>query len=232
MYDLKPAKFGQGNLVVTRASYYDRPDGGKGRTRYSDFVTVSINARLGAGREVGASLDTGRTVQDDCFVIDSPQQLLNCRVVTPFKGQTQVKVHGVLPLPAGFVVSGVVQNSSGVSYRADYVARNDEIAPSLGRNLAACGTRAVCTATAVVPLVAPQTLFEPRRTLVDVRVSRIFQLAGRTRVRANVDIFNVFNDDSIVNNINHVFGPFWRRGGGRGSLSTARLVQVGGQITF
>jgi hypothetical protein len=232
MYDLRPALFGVGDRVVTRASNFDRPDGGKGRTRYSDFFAGSINARLGRGIELGGSLDTGRTVQDDCFVVDSPQQLLYCRVVTPFTGQTQIKMHGVMPLPAGFVVSAVFQNVSGISYSADYTARNDEIAPSLGRNLSACGTRAVCSATAVVPLIAPQTHFEPRRTVVDMRVSRIFPLGDRARVRANVDIYNVFNDASVINNINHTFGPFWRRGQGRGAISTSRLVQVGGQLTF
>ena len=109
-------------------------------------------------------MDTGRTVEDNCFVVDSPQALLNCHVVTPFRGQTQVKVHGSYPLPAGFVVSGVFQNVSGVSYDANYAVPNAAIAPSLGRNLAACGTRAVCTATVSVPLIAPKTQFEPRRT--------------------------------------------------------------------
>ena len=37
---------------------------------------------------------------------------------------------------------------------AAYTASNAEIAPSLGRNLAACAGRVPCTATAIVPLEA------------------------------------------------------------------------------
>ena len=109
-------------------------------------------------------LDTGRSVNDNCFVIDSPQQLLNCRVVTPFKALTDLKLNGSYPLPGEFMVAGVFQNVSGPAIGADYAVSTTEIAPSLGRNLAACGTRVVCTATATVPLRRPQTEFEDRRT--------------------------------------------------------------------
>src|SRR5207249_10212028 len=47
----------------------------------------------------------------------------------------------------------------------------DTLAGSLGRNLSACGSRTIdtCTATVSVPVVEPQTLFEDRRSQVDVR---------------------------------------------------------------
>jgi len=65
-----------------------------------------------------AGFDTGRSVNDRCFVVDSPRELLNCRVVTPFKAQTQVKVNGSYPLPAGFTVAGTYQNTSGIAVDA------------------------------------------------------------------------------------------------------------------
>jgi hypothetical protein len=234
LYDIAPAKFGLGDQVYTRASNYDRPDGGKGKFRYSDFVGISINSRLGPGATLGGSVDTGRSVTDSCFVVDSPQELLNCRVITPFKAQTQIKVFGSYPLPAGFSVSGVLQNLSGIPYDANYAAPNDEIARSLGRNLAACGGRAVCTATTTVPLVPPMTLFESRRTLLDLRASRTFSLGRTMRVRANFDVYNVLNDSSLVG-INNTYGSNWRRplaGPFDGGLVDGRLIQFGGQLTF
>ena len=81
-------------------------------------------------------------------MVDSPQELLYCRVVTPFKGQTQFKVNGSYPLPGQFVVSGTYQNLPGVPYEANYNVTSAEVAPSLGRPLAG-GTR-----TVLVPLVA------------------------------------------------------------------------------
>ena len=54
------------------------------------------------------------------------------------------------------------------------MATNREVAPSLGRNLAACGaaTIATCTATVTVPLVEPQTLFEKRYSQLDLRLTK------------------------------------------------------------
>ena len=93
LYDVGPRSSARATKSVTRASNY-----GNGKSRVSDFFTVSVNTRLGAGIELGGSVDTGRTVEDNCFVVDSPQQLLNCRIVTPFKSQTQIKVYGSLPV--------------------------------------------------------------------------------------------------------------------------------------
>ncbi len=228
LYDVVPAKFGLGNLLVTRASNY-----GKGKLRISDFFTASINTRFGEGIELGASLDTGRTMEDLCFVVDSPQELLHCRRVMPFRGQTEIKVHGVYPLPGGFAVSGIFENLSGVPYEANYTVRNAEIAPSLGRNLAACGTRTVCTASVTVPLIAPRTEFEPRRSLLDLRLSKVFSVGPRTRLRANFDVYNALNDSSILV-INNNYGAFWRQPGGgfSGGLVVSRLIQFGGELSF
>jgi hypothetical protein len=75
-------------------------------------------------------------------------QLLNCRTVVPFGAQTQVKLNGSYPLPGGFMVGGIFQNISGPQITASYAARSAAIELSLGRNLAASGTRPPCTATA------------------------------------------------------------------------------------
>jgi hypothetical protein len=223
LYDVVPAKFGQGVEVVRRPSHY-----GNGQSRTSDFFTVSLNARFGNGVEYGASLDTGQSVDDKCFVVNSPQVLLNCRVVTPFSAQTQIKAYANYRLPLGFSVSGVLQNLAGIPHLANYAATNTEIAPSLGRNLAACGTRVVCTATATVPLIAPQTDFEPWRTLLDLRISKQFPLGRQRSFRANFDIYNVLNDSSVTS-LNTTFGAAWLR---PLSVLNGRLIQFGGQLLF
>ena len=136
LYDVAPAKFGQVNNLVTKASDYLR-GGGRRHLRLGASAcagqatappaanrtsSASASTRGSAGIQLGGGVDTGRTVNDNCFVIDSPQQLLNCRVVTPFKAQTQVKVFGSYPLPADFVVSGTLQNLSGAPIEANYPA--------------------------------------------------------------------------------------------------------------
>ena len=177
---IAPAKFGQVSSVVTQTSHFGK------QTQRNDFINVSVNARLTRGLQLGAGLDTGRTVNDVCFNVDSPganaaslpgisatpapftattidgQPI--CRSVTPFSGQTQLKGFGSYPLPKDFVVSVVYQNISGPPVTASYAAPSSIIAPSLGRNLAACGSRIVCTNTAAVPLIVPNSQFEDRMT--------------------------------------------------------------------
>ncbi|MQA29963.1 MAG: TonB-dependent receptor [Luteitalea sp.] len=223
LYDIAPAKFGAGDLLIARASEY-----GDGKSRVSQFVTGSVNTRF-AGIELGASVDTGRIVEDRCFVVDSPQELLNCRVVTPFKGQTRLKLHGVYPLPGGVTVSGVFEGLPGSPYEANYEVSNAEVAPSLGRNLAACGTRVVCTSSVTVPLFAPQTLFQPRRTLLDLRLSKRFEVGPGRSLRANLDVYNVLNDGSILTTNNN-YGSQWLLPSG--GILAARTVQIGGQLSF
>ena len=229
LYDVSPAKFGQGNVLTERASLH----GGKRRT--SDFVTVSLNGRLTGGGVIGGSFDTGRTVQDQCFVIDSPQELLHCRQVTPFGNQTQIKLHGTYPLPGGFDVSAVLQNVSGVEYEADWRAPNDMIAPSLGRNLAACGTGGgACSASVVVPLLAPHEQSEGRRTVLDVQASKLVSV-GASRLRLNLEVFNVLNRSDLVT-VNNNFGSQWRlpTPGSSSQLGMlgGRTIQFGAQMDF
>ncbi|MBI3265398.1 MAG: hypothetical protein HYZ58_19890, partial [Acidobacteria bacterium] len=86
LYDVVPAKFGRVSNLVRDASYYGK------QTRVNDFFGVNFNARVGSGVQLGGGVDTGRSVDDRCFVVDSPQELLYCHVATPFHANTQVKL--------------------------------------------------------------------------------------------------------------------------------------------
>jgi hypothetical protein len=223
LYDVSLAKFGRVNNVITQASQFGE------QTRVNDFFTGSFSLRV-RNIQAGGGVDTGRTVTDQCFTVDSPQQQLYCHQVIPFRGQTQIKMYATypLPFPGDIVVSGAWQNASGPSIEANYPAVNAEIAPSLGRNLAACGTRVPCTATASIPLIEPFTQFEGRRNQLDLRLSKSVGLPGGTRLQGNVDIFNVFNNAAITIR-NNVFGSQWGR---PQAIVEARLIQIGGQLTF
>ena len=252
LYDVSVAKFGQVRSVVTQSENFGK------MTRVNDFVNVTINARLGPGIQVGGGVDTGRSVNDACFDVDSPgastaglpgnlvgltagvlstpvpftRTTINgeriCRIVTPFKGQTQLKGFTTVPLPHDFVVSAVFQNISGPTVTASYAASNGEIAPSLGRNLAACGTRVVCTNTATVPLIVPQTMFDGRLSRLDLRIAKRFALTQRSRLQANFNIYNVFNG-SASSTLNTTYGPLWLQ---PSLLQDGRMVQFSALVTF
>ena len=219
LFDITEEKFGVGSEIAVRPGDF----GDQSRT--SDFVTGSINTRFGTGVELGGSVDVGRTIEDRCFTIDSPQQMLNCKTDRGFGEQVQVKVHGVLPLPADFVVSGTFQNLSGAPWLANWSVSSADIASSLGRPLAG-GTR-----SATVPLIEPFSLFEDRRNLLDLRVSKVFpDLANGMRVQVNLDVYNALNDASILS-VNNNYGGSWLRPGAR-AVAAPRLYQVSGRLSF
>jgi hypothetical protein len=132
------------------------------------------------------------------------------------------------PLPYDFIVSAVFQNISGPTIVATYAASNTEIAPSLNRNLAACRGAAVCTATATVPLIAPQTMYDDRLTRLDVRLAKRIAITQRMRLQANFNIYNVFNG-SASSTLNTNYGPLWLQ---PSLLQDGRMVQFSASMTF
>ena len=220
LYDITPSLFGVGNEIAARPGDY-----GDGERRTSDFVTASLDARLDSGIRLGASVDLGQTIEDRCFVVDSPQSLLNCKTDRGWGEQVQVKINGVLPLPGDFTVSGTFQNLAGAPWTALWDAPNSAVASSLGRPLAGGVSSAQD-----IPLIEPFSLFEPRRNLVDLRFSKGFNLANGIRLQGNVDIYNLMNDASILS-VNGNYGGSWLSLGTRG-LAAPRLYQLSGRLTF
>jgi carboxypeptidase family protein len=215
--DISAAKYGQVQNYVTLSEKY-----GTFSSR-NDFIGVTIDARLAKGVRLNGGFDTGRSVLDRCFVVDSPQELLNCRVVTPFSAQTQYKANGVVPFKYDFAFAFAWQNLSGPSYGANYAASNAEIIPSLGRPLSG----GLSTPQVAIPLVAPQTLFEDRITRLDLRLSKIFKV-NRYRFQINLDAYNALNSNAI-RAVNSVYGAAWRT---PLQILDPRLIQIGGSLTF
>ena len=218
LYDIKPDKFGLVQNLVRRVSDFGRKNG---NLNTNDFVTFGFNARLRGGGHVGGGVDTGRRVSDSCYVVDSPQQLLNCRDVASWLASLQIKVNGSYVLPGDFLVSAVFQNIAGDQIVASYAAPTAEIRPSLRRNLAG-GTR-----TATVPLIEPNTLYEPRRNQLDLRMGKRFRM-GSSELQANLDLYNALNGNAIASRNNN-WGGNW---GQAISVLDARMLQISGSLTF
>jgi len=160
---------------------------------------------------------------DNCFVVDSPQNLLNCNVTPPY--QTQVKFFVVYPVPWwGIQASATFQSLPGPQITATYTATNAEIAPSLGRNLAsgAAGT------VTMIPFVAPGTLFGEQLNQVDFRGSKTFTLPGGRRVQALIDLYNLFNANPVLA-LNNTYGSQWQR---PTQILQGRLLKFGFQLDF
>jgi hypothetical protein len=245
LYDIAPSLFSATTAnEVTQADRFGKLE------RLNEFFNVSFNARIGPDIRFGGGVDSGRTVNDACFNVDSPGAVANslpgvaatptpftattidgqkiCRVVTPFSAQTQVKGFASYPFPGDLVVSAVYQNVSGPQVTAEYTATNDEIRGSLGRNLAACGTRVVCTSTVTVPLIVPQTKFEDRYSRLDLRVAKRFRLPRNQTLQANFNVYNIFNSNAIQV-LNTTYGSRWRQ---PSLIEDGRMIQFSGTFSF
>ena len=144
LYDVTPTLFGQVDNLVTQGSHYGK------QTEVYNGADVTLNTRFGQGGQFSGGLSIGRTVTDNCFAVDSPQQTRPgfCDVSPPWSAGTQVKFLVVYPLPWDLQTSATYQNIPGIQITATYPASSAEIAPSLGRPLAAG-----LTATAPVELI-------------------------------------------------------------------------------
>src|SRR5262249_40069140 len=137
LYDIKPSAFGKVSNVVTDAAKFGN------ETEVYNGLEFAVNARFGRGGTLSGGVSTGRTETNECFVVDSPQQLYQCDTLASWGSQTQFKLNGSYPLPLGLRLSGVLQILPGLPQQATLTVSNSQVAPSLGRNLAACGAAAV-----------------------------------------------------------------------------------------
>ena len=232
LYDLKREKFGQvSNLVVPASDFGEQ-------TQIYNGVDIGIQARFGRGGLFAGGLNTGRSVTNSCFVVDSPQQASPsqfCEIDETWAAQTQIKLNGSYPLPWGSTISAVFQNLPGASRNlaplaSPRVFTNAEIFPSLGRNLSDCApTLAVtaCTATRTIGLSQPFADREDRLTQLDLRFAKTFRV-GATRIQGLFDLYNVFNVSTVLL-ANPTFGPTYIR---PLELVPGRFVKIGAQIDF
>ena len=220
-YDIKPEKFGQVFNEVTQARNFGE------RTDVFNGIDVTTAVRLGGGVRVQGGIATGSQVTDQCFVVDSPQQLYHCRVAPSWGSQTQAKFSVIYPLPWNFRASAIYQNVPGIALQASVVVPNAQIATSLGRNLGQCRGAAVCTAQATINLIPPNTMFEPRLQQVDLRFSRTFRMRQLT-VDWNIDLFNALNGNSVLQAQSR-FGPTWLNAQ---EILPGRLLALGAVINF
>jgi outer membrane receptor protein involved in Fe transport len=202
LYNIKPASFGQEQILNTLASKYGK------QTRHWNGVDVTLNTRLQNGLTLQGGVSTGRQTADSCAIraalpeIDPTDPY--CNTQEPFL--TQVKLLAVYTIPRiDVLVSGTLQSYPGPEIAANFNANNAYLAANstLGRSLAGG------TSNVAVNLIAPDTEYGERLNQVDVRVGKIIRIAG-TRATVNLDVYNLLNVDTITSQ-NNTFGGAWLR---------------------
>jgi hypothetical protein len=226
LYDIDPGFYDQVQNLITQASHYGE------QTQIYNGVDVTLAARFGRGGQLQGGVSMGRTSTNNCFTVDSPQTEQQayegagagqfCDVVPPWSSSTQAKLLAVYPLIYDIQTSVIYQNVPGIPITASYVVPSAEIAPSLGRPLAG-GAR-----NATVQLIPANSLFEPRSQQLDLRFSKSFGLGGTRRIRANFDIYNLFNASDVLR-MNTTYGSGWQD---VQQILSGRLIKFGGQFDF
>ena len=103
---------------------------------------------------------------------------------------TDLKLLGAYTLPYDIQVAGTLQAQPGPERGAEVTYRNADVLASLGRPLTA--------GSVSINVVEPGSFYGKRMTQFDFRVTKILNLGGGSRLRAMLDIYNVFNGNSVV----------------------------------
>ena len=218
VYDVSPAKFGLVDSLITKAGNYGK------QTEVYNGLDATFVVKFGKGGLLQGGYGIGRTVTDNCFVVDSPEQARDgfCHITPPWSANSQIKLAAVYPLKFGLQGSANMQNMPGFPITASYLATNAEVAPSLGRNLSsgAAGTIAV-------NLIPNNSMFENRFTQLDLRLTKTFVM-GKKRLQGRFDVYNVTNSSSVLNSINR-YGPTWLT---PTRILGARIFKFGGQLDW
>ncbi len=193
-------------------------------------VDVNLNARMQNGLSLAGGFSTGRASMNDCDVVNNTGPAVSFSLGRPAAGSTashllhcdikgnfltNVKAYGAYIIPRIDVqLSGTFQSIPGPLIEADVTFAGAQITSALGRPPSEGGDVEV----QVVPLDAltssPRggtgagSLYGERLHQFDFRVGKIFEFGG-TRTAINLDIYNMFNSDAIVNE-NPTFGANYR----------------------
>ena len=226
--DVSLEKFGRVNDLVGAANRF-----GTQEDVYDGF-DATLDMRLPRRVLVSGGVNAGRQRTNNCFMLDdlslrftatSPRTQPFCDVQPPFR--PTVKLQGVYWLPWELQTSATFQSLPGPQLLAQQETTNAQIAPSLGRNLASCGSRAACNATLLLDLIPPGTIYGDRLNQIDVRVSRTLRIGGST-IRPTISIYNLLNANPVLQ-YNTRFNSLWPE---PTAILTARFVDFGVQVEF
>ena len=129
---------------------------------------------------------------------------------------------GVYPLPLHLQFSATFQSLPGLPVSAALAYTNAQIQPSLNRNFSAGAT-----STVTVPLLPANTKYEDRLNQLDIRFTKIVEVAGM-RIQGMFDVYNVFNSNSVLA-VNNTYGPTWLQ---PVSIVGARMFKFSGQLDW
>lgn len=223
LYNLSPAAFIRPpqNYRTTASTYGSQKESFSG-------IDVSLSARLPhrgqlfGGVSAGTSNNSGNALVNSteaCFVIDSPQAMRYCKVDYPWR--TQVKMLGTVGLPWDIDLGATFSSNPGPDINANLTVNSSQV------QFVTPGRTTLSGGTATIPLIEPATVFGNRIYQVDLRAAKAIK-TGSVRIRAILDIGNLFNASSVLLQ-NNTYGNNWLR---PAYIMPGRLFKPTVEITF
>ena len=224
--------YDQNAIVAPRNVIKDAAQFGRQRQHW-DGIDFTVNARLQNGLLLQGGVSTGKTMTDNCDIVDDVPEALQAPpppgappagiqplVATPGAGAWTPKqfCHQETPylpqykglasytFPYGVRVSGTYQSIPGPQIAANAIYSNTATAP-LTRAMTTLN-RPFTFGQSTLNVIQPGTLYGDRLNQFDLRFTKIVNL-GRGRVDLNVDLYNAFNSDAILGQLDN-FGPLWQ----------------------
>jgi hypothetical protein len=186
---------------------------------------VNADARLANGLLLQGGVSTGKSMSDNCAIVDAVPESMSlagalpagiqqpvtaglgalvpksfCHQETPFQPLYKALASYTLPW-FGIRLSGTLQSLPGPQI--------------VGTNIYNEATRSTTTlarpftnAQAVVNVIQPGTQWGDRLNQIDLRFTKI-QRVGRGNIDFDVDLYNAFNSDAVIAELGS-FGPVWR----------------------
>jgi hypothetical protein len=248
IYNVSPTALTRVNNVVTTD-----PD----QKEWYNGFEASFNARLPRGATLFGGTTSERMMWTLCNEASNPNNLLYCdsrNSNIPFR--TQLKLAGSYPLPYGITVSGSFQSIPGYLLGCNVTTCGIPSPTSLPNLTTPPGTSTVwlisrttvypadckgpCTPGALVipnmtaanlniPLTAPGTEYADRVHQLDLSLGKWFQL-GRTRVQAQLDVFNALNRGDVlsVRSMNYLT-PSYKQAS---SVLQGRIIRIATQMKW
>ena len=186
-------------------------------------VDLSVDARLRNGLFLQGGFSTGKSMSDNCEIIDDVPEALTlggpagiqapvttatgllpssyCHQETPYLTQFKGLVSYNLPW-WGIRVSGTLQSLPGPQIIATNIYNN------ANRTTTTTLARPFTNAQANVSLIEPASEYGDRLNQIDLRFTKIVDV-GHGRIDFNVDLYNAFNSDAVIGELG-TFGPVWR----------------------
>jgi Carboxypeptidase regulatory-like domain len=233
VYNLNPAKLSQVSEVDTTAS--------SARKQLFTGYEFTFNARLPGGATLFGGTSTDRNLTVTCDDPDNPNNDRFCdQRDTPVPYRTQLKLAGTYPLRWGGIQIGASLQSypGAVIGTSSSASGTTWLLTNTTRYTADC--KAPCTpnalvvpnltdASLIVPLVPFGTENLDRLNQLDIRGSKAFTF-GRTRVEAQIELFNTLNSDAAdtVRSTNFGTAAYHQAA----SAVQGRIIRIGGQMKW